>query len=366
MSEIKFFTPVYYGPLANTLEKKAIENIDSFFHFYGRKAVVMTDRSAKSGIEKVVFSDTKFSTKTLFKVIGIVLSYFTVIIPLAMLVSKAVLRSSHHYKLLASKELEPPNILIDVEKPQKDLQQEVKPVIDPKELALKAECKNILDQKLDFDVKDLQKELLNKAPNEAQDDIKLFFFFYDHRTEIFESFTQNSEIGKAKVLQLQIQDDVSRLPLTNKKFACDAGVIPTQELKDIAHELMSIKILYDAHQADPIHSEKLFQEITEGACFNAKREKLFEWIQKHTKGAEELKKEILNGISFDNGKPWRVEGKNILYRYLDNNQEAIKEDVPNVIMKIIDGARFEGIEVTLEDITKLVNDNWDNMWRLIH
>lgn len=96
MSEIKFFTPVYYGVNAKSFEEKAIENIDNYFNICGKKAVVIPGRT-EDGKEKVILRTSKFSTKTLFKIIGIALSIFTVIIPLVLLISKAILRSSHNY-----------------------------------------------------------------------------------------------------------------------------------------------------------------------------------------------------------------------------------------------------------------------------
>lgn len=145
MSEINFFTPIYYGSLAKTTKEKAIECIDSYFHFYGRRANVLPGRT-EEGEEKVVFSDTKFSTKTLFKIIGIVLSYFTVIIPLAMLVSKALLRSSQRYKLV-------------------DLSNEVKnpPKIDPKPVDPNEPKQEIVE------IKDLEKAKVEPL-NEIQVD----------------------------------------------------------------------------------------------------------------------------------------------------------------------------------------------------
>lgn len=106
MSEISFFTPIHYGSQAKTAGEKAIENIDNYFHISGKKAVVIQGRT-EDGKEKVLLSETKFSALTLLKTISAVLSYFTIIIPFIMLISKAVLRSSHSYKLIdPKKELE--------------------------------------------------------------------------------------------------------------------------------------------------------------------------------------------------------------------------------------------------------------------
>lgn len=137
MTKINFFTPVYY-PNAKTFEEKAIGHIDSYFHICGKKAVVISAR-LKDGNENVILKNTKFSTKTLFKTIGIVLTYFTVIIPLIMIISKAVLRSLHSYKLIDSKkELEqgkndypiPKPHIVDHIAPQDKPQEEIDKIND--------------------------------------------------------------------------------------------------------------------------------------------------------------------------------------------------------------------------------------------
>lgn len=102
MSEISFFTPIYYGNNAKSAEEKAIEIIDGYFHFTGKKAVVLK-ATKENGQEFVQLEKTKFTAKNLLKALGIALSIFTVIIPLFMLISKAVLRSSHSYKLIEPK-----------------------------------------------------------------------------------------------------------------------------------------------------------------------------------------------------------------------------------------------------------------------
>lgn len=102
MAAIKFFTPVYYGNNAKSSEEKAIEVIDGYFNIYGKKAFVIPGRT-EDGREKVILKNTKFTAVTLLKAIAIALSIFTVVIPLAMLISKAILRSSHSYKIIDPK-----------------------------------------------------------------------------------------------------------------------------------------------------------------------------------------------------------------------------------------------------------------------
>lgn len=99
MSDVNFFTPIYYGNNAKSTEEKALEIFDGYFHFCGKKAVVLHSNKVR-GIEEVKLVETKFSAKTLLKSLGIVLSLFTVVIPLFMLTGKAILRFYHTYKVI--------------------------------------------------------------------------------------------------------------------------------------------------------------------------------------------------------------------------------------------------------------------------
>ena len=103
MRPIDFFTPVHYGSRANNLEEKAIQYIDDYFHLGGPKAVVIG--KAEDGTEKVVLCPSKCSPKTILKTIGVALSWFTVVIPLGMLIAKAALRSSHKYSISESSKI---------------------------------------------------------------------------------------------------------------------------------------------------------------------------------------------------------------------------------------------------------------------
>lgn len=103
MTEIKFFTPITYGSQAKTLIDKTIENVDQYFHFLGKKAQVIQSRT-KDGIEKVFYHNTRLTAQAILKIVGIVLSYFTVIIPLFFLILKAALRLSHKYRFFNPQE----------------------------------------------------------------------------------------------------------------------------------------------------------------------------------------------------------------------------------------------------------------------
>lgn len=92
MSKINFFTPVSYQNNQNS----SLENVDNYFYLGGKKAHVIAGL-AKNGDEKIVLAKGK--TSELAKVVKVI-SYFTVIIPLIMLIIKGVLRAQHSYKII--------------------------------------------------------------------------------------------------------------------------------------------------------------------------------------------------------------------------------------------------------------------------
>jgi hypothetical protein len=96
---ITFFTAVQYGQEAKTFRQSLLEKIDNYFYLGGKKAHVIPGRT-KSGHEKIVLAETNSS---LLARIGKVLSYFTVILPLAMLITKAVLRKTHTFRVIDPK-----------------------------------------------------------------------------------------------------------------------------------------------------------------------------------------------------------------------------------------------------------------------
>ncbi|WP_284452635.1 hypothetical protein [Parachlamydia acanthamoebae] len=94
MSKINFFTPIIYNS-PHTFKSYFLKKADNYFHLGGKKAYVIGQTKNKQ--EKVILCESKVS---LFDKIGKVASYFTVITPLFMLGTKAVLRSKHHFKII--------------------------------------------------------------------------------------------------------------------------------------------------------------------------------------------------------------------------------------------------------------------------
>lgn len=103
MNALGFSTPVFYGAYATTAKEKAIQRIGNYFSICGKRAIVIRDLP-EAGKEKVFLSKQNFSLKTLLKVIAVVLSHFTVIIPLALFVTHLILRSSCRYVVVEREE----------------------------------------------------------------------------------------------------------------------------------------------------------------------------------------------------------------------------------------------------------------------
>ncbi|MDP1880989.1 MAG: DUF648 domain-containing protein, partial [Parachlamydiaceae bacterium] len=94
-NSIGFFTAVKYGE-NKTFSQFALEKVDNYFYLGGKKAHIIQGKKNKE-YENVLLDETNTS---LLSRIGKVLSYFTVILPLAMLITKAVLRSKHSFRLI--------------------------------------------------------------------------------------------------------------------------------------------------------------------------------------------------------------------------------------------------------------------------
>lgn len=94
---INFLTPLAYRNDKN-FKARSIERVDNYFHLGGKKAYVIGQ--SKDGREKVVFNKSRAS------ILGSavkVLSYATVVIPLIMLTTKAILRAQLHFKVIDPK-----------------------------------------------------------------------------------------------------------------------------------------------------------------------------------------------------------------------------------------------------------------------
>lgn len=101
--KVPFFTAIDYGNFPKTAIQCMSEKVDNYFFLGGRKArvVVHATDSTGHGIEWV------YSTPSFLSTCAKVASYFSIVIPLIMLIAKAILRSRETFYELEKKR-EPP------------------------------------------------------------------------------------------------------------------------------------------------------------------------------------------------------------------------------------------------------------------
>jgi Family of unknown function (DUF648) len=98
-NNIGFFTAVKYAQENKTFRESVLEKVDNYFYLGGKKAHVIQGKT-KNGQEKALLAETNSSLLARF---GKILSYFTIILPLAMLITKAILRANHTFRLIDPK-----------------------------------------------------------------------------------------------------------------------------------------------------------------------------------------------------------------------------------------------------------------------
>lgn len=96
MQKLDFFTPLIYTTSSKPIRSALIETIDSYFYLGGKKAYVIQGRT-KNGREKVILLESSCS---LLEKVRKIASYFTVIVPLLMVIAKAILRLKHSFKVI--------------------------------------------------------------------------------------------------------------------------------------------------------------------------------------------------------------------------------------------------------------------------
>lgn len=98
-STVSFFTPISFGDQKKSCVRSMLEATDRYFYLGGRKAYVIPG-DAKDGLkEAVLLKDSPAFLATVFKVFKVI-SYFTMILPVIMLVAKVILRSTHSFRLV--------------------------------------------------------------------------------------------------------------------------------------------------------------------------------------------------------------------------------------------------------------------------
>ena len=97
---MNFLTPVHYGNRPKSLVASLSEIADGYFNLGQQTAYAMKERS-KDGRVKVFFAP---SNSSLLIRAGKFVSYFTIVIPIFMLIAKAALRSTHTFKVIDLKQ----------------------------------------------------------------------------------------------------------------------------------------------------------------------------------------------------------------------------------------------------------------------
>lgn len=99
MLNLNFFTAVTYQTPPKSIAAYLLQKVDDYFYLGGKKAYVIQGRT-KTGQEKVILSE---ATSSLLAKVAKVLSFFTLVIPMILLMAKAALRSQHSFKLIDPK-----------------------------------------------------------------------------------------------------------------------------------------------------------------------------------------------------------------------------------------------------------------------
>lgn len=107
MTKINFFTPIDYAALPKTCSQQALRNVEAYFNL-GGKAAKVVQINASTHSTNVVIVQQKVSV---IKVIALIASYFTIILPAIFLILKCALRSQHKFHVIpATSSLLNPNM----------------------------------------------------------------------------------------------------------------------------------------------------------------------------------------------------------------------------------------------------------------
>lgn len=99
MEKVGFFTAVSFGDQPKSCTESLLETVDSYFYlgiWDSKKACVIAPQPQASSREAVLIEDSPAFVVTALKVI----SYLTIILPVVLLMVKAVLRSIHSFQII--------------------------------------------------------------------------------------------------------------------------------------------------------------------------------------------------------------------------------------------------------------------------
>lgn len=101
MPKVGFFTAVSFGDQPKSCTQSLLETVDGYFYLGGKKkAYVILGHAQQDGEGTILAKDSPAFLITALKVI----SYFTIVIPVILLATKAVLRSIHSFHVIDAKQ----------------------------------------------------------------------------------------------------------------------------------------------------------------------------------------------------------------------------------------------------------------------
>lgn len=100
MESISFFTPVDFGSHAKTFTESLTERVDNYFYLGGKKAYVIPAAivNGSQGVE--IVEEEQSLLKTCIKVA----TYFTLVLPVILMVLKVLLRGSSDFHIVEQRE----------------------------------------------------------------------------------------------------------------------------------------------------------------------------------------------------------------------------------------------------------------------
>lgn len=98
MTKISFFTPIMYESFPKTCCRRVFENAEAYFNLGGKQAKAVFFNTARHSTDVVIVQQQV----AVFKIIALIASYFTVIIPAIFLVLKYILRSQHKFNVISA------------------------------------------------------------------------------------------------------------------------------------------------------------------------------------------------------------------------------------------------------------------------
>ena len=101
MAKVGFFTAVSFGDQPKSCTQSLLETVDNYFYLGGKKAYVIPGHAQQDGQSTILI--TKDSPAFLITALKVI-SYPTVVIPVILLIAKAVLRSIHSFHIIDAKQ----------------------------------------------------------------------------------------------------------------------------------------------------------------------------------------------------------------------------------------------------------------------